>query len=250
MSIACASRELGQDLLGLLGVAQPREHLDVDRVVLQPLAEGARQCCERQHCGRHQDRHLLLDEHRLEGCSQRDLGLAEPHVAAHQPIHGSLRLHVREHIGDGSVLIGCLVEGKLGLELAEEVVGSMEGMSGVSLAGGVDVEQLRRHLQQVFFDLALAGLPGGPAKLVEPDAVGVGAGELLDLAQLLDRQVELVRAVVVQQQEIAVDTPDRHARQPAIARDAVFDVDHQVAFIQIAEGGHEWLLEALWTYGL
>ena len=129
-------------------------------------------------------------------------------------------------------LVGGLLPGELGLELAEDLVRLGEGVAGVGRAGGVDVEQLGGHLEQLLLDPRLAQREGAAAQPVEPDGVGRGAGELLHLAQLGDRQVEPVGALVGQHQEVALDPADLHLGEAEVAGDAVLDVDHQVALVR------------------
>ena len=58
---------------------------------------------------------------------------------------------------------------ELGLELAEELVRLGEGVAGVGRPGGVEVEQLGRHLEQLLLDPGLAQREGAAAQPVEPD---------------------------------------------------------------------------------
>ena len=111
-------------------------------------------------------------------------------------------------------------------------------------AGGVDVEQLRRHLEELLLHPRLAQREGLAAEAIEPDGLRGGAGELLDLAELRDRQVEAVGAVVGEDEEVALDPADLHLREPEVAGDPVLDVDDEVALVELAEPRREGVLLA------
>ena len=78
----------------LLGAREEaRDDLHPDRVAGEALAEGL-PVLVREQGGRGEDRHLLAVLHGLERGPQRDLGLAEPDVAADEAVHRDGRLHV------------------------------------------------------------------------------------------------------------------------------------------------------------
>ncbi len=76
-----------------LVVDEPRQHLDHDRKVLEPLAEYV-EVLLREHGGWRQQGDLLAAHRRFEGRAQRELGLAEADVAAEQAVHGTRSEHV------------------------------------------------------------------------------------------------------------------------------------------------------------
>ena len=71
-------------------------------------------CCWASIVVGHQHQHLAAARHRLQGRSHRHLGLAEADVAADQPVHRLLGLHV---VGDGLdralLVVGLLVRERL-----------------------------------------------------------------------------------------------------------------------------------------
>ena len=111
------ARDAASHLLGLGRGEEPGEHLDPQRVAGEAVGEGLVVLLGQQRGG-HQHGHLLAVLHRLEGSPQRHLGLAEAHVAAHQPVHRVLGLHVALPVGDGHQLVGGLLEGEGVLQLA------------------------------------------------------------------------------------------------------------------------------------
>ena len=92
---------------------------------------------------RYEDRRLTAVLHRLEDRTYRNLGLAEPDVAAHQAIHGQRPFHVGLDILDGSELVSCLLveEGLLELALPRGVSGE-----GVALCGNTLLVQENQFL--------------------------------------------------------------------------------------------------------
>ena len=81
------------------------EHLDADRERRQAALGRWLEVLLGQDGGRHQDRDLLAVLDRLEGGSQRHLGLAVAHVAADEAVHRAAAEHVGLHLLDGPRLV-------------------------------------------------------------------------------------------------------------------------------------------------
>ena len=113
------------DRLALLGGrAEAADVLDRERVVAQALGEGAEVLLGEDR-RRREHQHLLAVVGGLERGAQRDLGLAVADVAADQPVHRALGLHVGLDGLDRLALVGRLAVRERGLELAQPVaVGS------------------------------------------------------------------------------------------------------------------------------
>ena len=97
-------------------LAQARDHLDLERELGEALPEGAEVLLGEDR-RRHQHHHLLALDRRLVGGAQRDLGLAVADVAADQPVHRALGLHVGLDRLDRVELVGGLAVGERALEL-------------------------------------------------------------------------------------------------------------------------------------
>src|SRR5690606_8931474 len=89
----------------------------------------------------------------------------------------------------------------------------------------------------------LARLPRGAAQLVERDLARVAAGELLHQPHPADRQVHLVAAGELEDEEVPGYAADLHLGEARVAADAEFGVDDQVALIEVLEAGGERLGE-------
>ena len=91
--------EFRLDLLRLLGGDQPRQLRDAQRQPGKALGEAA-VMLPRQQGRRHDHRDLRAGHRRDKGGAQRHLGLAEPDIAADQPVHRLARGHVGERVLD------------------------------------------------------------------------------------------------------------------------------------------------------
>ena len=114
---------------------------------------------------------------------------------------------------------------------------------GVAFERGARAVQLHQLLGQVAHRAADLGLGAHPLAAAQAGQrrIGVaGADVAADAVGLRDRDVQVVAFGVVQQQELGVAgqlelgllagrRARRRAHQPAVARDAVIDVDDQVA---------------------
>ena len=95
---------------------------------------------------RHEDRHLHAVLHRLEGRAHRDLGLAVTDVAADQPVHRDLPLHVELDLFDGRELVRRLHIGEGVFELALPRGVRAERVPGGRGTGRVQPDQLAGDL--------------------------------------------------------------------------------------------------------
>ncbi len=114
---------------------------------------------------------MLALHRRDESGAQRDLGLAEADVAAHQPVHRPPAFQVGKHIGDGAVLVvGFLPRETVG----ELTVGAVFGGQHRRLAQRArrsGLEQLVGDLADAFAHPGASALPCLPAQPVELNGV-------------------------------------------------------------------------------
>ena len=226
----------GEDVLRLLRTLEAAHHLHRDRVIGEALGKGP-MVLRREDRRRHQHGDLLLVFHRLECRPQRHFRLAVTDVAADQPVHRLRLLHVGEHVLDGLGLIGSLLELEVRLELPVHAVRRGKGVPGMGGARGVDVEELRRHLEQLLLHLRLALLEGLALERVELGLGRISADVFLDLPEPPDRHVEAVLAGELQQDEVGGEAAHVEPREPVVAGDSVLDVDDEIALLQVLEVG-------------
>ena len=227
------------DRLALLGRrAEARHLLDRERVVAQALGEGAEVLLGEDR-RRHQHEHLLAVVGRLERGPQRHLRLAVADVAADQAVHRAVGLHVGLDQLDRLALVGRLLVGEGGLELAQPVRVGLERVAAPAAALGVEVEQLAGQLLRGPPGARLDRVPARAAELGERRVGAVRADVARDLRQLVDRHEDLVRALELEVQVVARDAADRLRVEAREARDAVVLVDDDVARAQVGEGAQQ-----------
>ncbi len=140
-----AVRKTFQDLCRLRRRAEAREQLNVHREVLHPLQERVVVLLG-EDCRGHEHRHLAVILHRLKGGPQGDLRLAKAHIAADQPVHDPVRLHILLRVCNRiQLVLGLLVgEHLLKLPLPDGI--RREGVSLLLLPLCVQLHQVLSDL--------------------------------------------------------------------------------------------------------
>ena len=189
------------DFLLLLGRDEARQHLDLDRVVVQARLERE-QVLLREHRRRAQHRDLAPAHRHAERRAQRDLGLAEADVAADQAIHRVLALEVAHHVVDRLALIGGLFVREAGLELGVDAVLVRIRAALARGARRVQLQELVGELPDRSAHTRLGPREGLTAEPVELGRRAFLARQLLDLVQARDRQEQLVAARIFDDQHL------------------------------------------------
>ena len=183
----------------------------------------------------HGDLLSVLD--RLEGRPDRNLRLPVAGVSADEPVHDSRRLHVALDVLDGGLLVGRVFveEGRLHLALPAGV--GWERVTAPGPAGGVELQQLGRHLMNRGFGLPPQGLPPLPPDAVEARGLvsRVRADPPLDLVEPVDGDAEHLAPVVGDHENLDRLPAYLHALQPAEAADAMLHVDDVIARRQLGQ---------------
>src|SRR3546814_21119376 len=104
-----------------------RQAADVDGEAFEAFDEIGEMLAREQR-GRTYKRDLNPRHRGDEGGAERDLGLAEPDVAADEPVHRAARRHVGEHVADRAVLI-------VGFLIGEAEIGRAAGRGRVCKYG-------------------------------------------------------------------------------------------------------------------
>ncbi len=182
-----------------------------------------------QHRRRRDQRDLTAAEHRRRGGAQRHLGLAEPDIAADQPVHRMPRFQVGQDVRDGARLIDGRHEREPGDEALVAPGGRVQLRRLPGLALARQATQAPRGLGDVVFDLRAALFPALAVEPVERHrfALGAIAPDLLDLA---DRHHQHGAAGILDAQRLLFrDAGRRDTLDAAQPSDAVLDMDHRVA---------------------
>ncbi len=179
----------------------------------------------------HGDLSAVLD--RLERRPQRDLGLAEPDVAADQTVHRHRGFHVTLDRLDGAQLVGVSWKGTRELHVAlPRRIGS-EGVARRRPPSLVQHDELLGDLGDRRAHLGLGAAEIGAAHLVELGRLAARVEP--DRVDLVRGHVELVAAAVLEQQVVPLHPahgPGDHAVETA---DPVHLVHDMVAHLQVLE---------------
>ena len=212
------------------------KHLDVDRKALE-----AAHCREivllRQNRGRNENCDLLGIHHGLHRGAQGDLGFAEAHVAAEQPIHRRGRLHIALDLRDTAELIVRLDVGKVVLKfpLPRRISGKCEAHAALSL--GIELNQSVRQILDGGLGAFFGFLPRIAAQLVQLyGAVLRCADVFINQVHLGRRNVEHVRPLIGNFDVILHRAVHLHLLHADVAPDAVVLMDDQIARRQVGEG--------------
>ena len=197
-----------QRRLHFLGGAEARQLGHLHRPLAEAVDQGLVMLLGQQR-GRRQDRHLLAAVHGDERRAQRDLGLAEADVAAHQAVHRPRADHVLDHGVDGGALVGGFLEAEAGGEGLVVVRAEAVREAFARGAAGVQVQQLGGGVAHLLGGLAARLLPLAAAQPVQRRLFGADAGVAADQVQLRHRHVERGLVGVFQVQEFAAPPSPR-----------------------------------------
>ena len=169
---------------------------------------------------------LLAVDRRGEGGAQRDLGLAEADVAAHQPVHRPAGGQIVERRLDRALLVRRLLIGKAGAEFVVEAFRDGEARRGVHHPLRGDADELAGHLAHALLQPRLARLPTCSAKPVELAGLRAVARQELEI---FDRQEQPVAAGVVNLEAVVRRARGLDRLKADEAPDAMVDMDDEIA---------------------
>ena len=156
--------EVREDLLLVGAAPEPRHHVDPHREVAIPLTERV-PVLLRENRRRAEDERLSAVQRDTEGGAHGHLGLPEADVAAHEAIHGPIRLEILLDRLDRLQLVVRLAVRERALEPLEPVVREVERVPRRLAALGVEGEELAGELAHRLARAALEVLPRLPTEL-------------------------------------------------------------------------------------
>ena len=218
--------------LGFLGGEEATQYLNANRIASEAVGERVAVLC-RQQRRRRQHRDLLAVLDRFERSTDRDLGLAKANIAAHQSIHRIGALHIDLDLVDRLALIGRLHKWERLLHLVLP-----RRIHPERVADGVH-PLLVEHDQLVGNLAHCAAYP--PFRLREVATAQsvqrrrLAAHILPQRIDLIAGHVQLVAALVVQQQVVALGAANRTLDHALVLADAVLIVHDVVARLEIFE---------------
>ncbi len=135
----------------------------------------------REQRGGHEHRHLLARLHGDERRAQRDLGLAEAHVAADDAVHRLLAGEVGDDVGDGQRLVRRLFERELCGERTEFGFAGRDLLAVARGAARIQVQQFGGRIADPLRRLpCVAPLPASLPRLVQRRFLGGRTGIAAD----------------------------------------------------------------------
>ncbi len=213
---------------------EARQELDPHRPLREPILERAMVLLREQR-RRHEHGDLEAGLHGHERGAQRDLGLAEAHVAADDAVHRFRAREVLEHALDRRELILGLLERKLEREALIAVVLERHRGADARRAPRVEIQELGGRVARRFRGFTFRLRPLVRAEPVQRRILGRGTAVARDEMQALHGHVELVAARVLEQQELGQHAVHVERREAAIAADAVVLVHDRRADQEIGE---------------
>ena len=183
---------------------------------------------------RRQHHHLLAVGGGLDRGAKRHLGLAEADVAADQPVHRLLGLHVALDRLDRLDLIGGLAIGERGLHRHLPLAVGRERVALPRPPLGVEIEQLAGQCSGRAAGARLHVLPAFAAERRER-RLAAGPDVAAQLRQLVGGDVDPVLALVFEVEVVAGDAADLARLEPREPGNAVILVDDVVADAEVAE---------------
>ena len=228
-----ARGKVGAKLFCRRRLRHPRKNAKLDRKSGKPFGEDAAMLARQKRCRRNK-RHLIAGHRGDEGGAQGHLGLAKADVTADQPVRRLAGGQIADNILDRPHLVLGLGKAEAGAEFGKAAGGGVQWL-------GAGCHPLCRNLDQRighFTHAALdAGHPRLPRRTAEPVKLGVGACAAIARQHLdiLHRQIQLVSAGIDKLQAVMRATRGIDDHQPFIASDAMFGMDHQIAFLKRAD---------------
>ena len=204
--------------LACAGGEEAAEHLDADRVAGEAVGERVA-VLRRQQRRRGEDGDLLAVLDRLERGPDRDLGLAEADVAAHEAVHRVRPLHVGLDVVIATRWSGVSTNGNA------SSISCCHGVSWPNAKPSALTRCLVQH-DELLGDLAdgRADLALGLGEVAAAEAVQrrrLAADVLAQHVDLVGRDVQLVAALVGDEQVVALDATDRALDHALVLADAV-----------------------------
>ncbi|OQA06147.1 MAG: hypothetical protein BWY66_02029 [bacterium ADurb.Bin374] len=226
--VELAGRGFLQGLLLVGWFSEPAHEVDRDREPVESVQKRL-VMLEREQGGGGEHGDLLAGAHGLERGAHRHFRFAVADIAADQPVHRRVCLHVGLDRHDRLVLVGGFVVGKPFLHLHLQLAVGREREAGTGVPLRIQVEQFARDQLDVSLHPPLLAFPDLRVQAVNRGAHAFHADVFLDLVHLVGRHIQLVGAGILKEQVFARRAGRRHRLDAAILGDAVFGMDHQIA---------------------
>jgi len=206
----------------------------VHRVVCEAFFKSLDMLVSEQGCG-HQNSHLFMVQDSFECSAHGDFCFAITDIPADESVHGVWFLHVAKHVLNGFGLVRCFFKLKVSLKLVEVAVGGGEGEAGVSLPGGIHLEQFCCHFQEALFDFCFGFFPTCSSKPVQHNFSRVPPRKLRNESHSADRQIDFVFSGVFEHQKVIFHIVEQHFCHTRIAGNTEVRVNDKVPLFEVSE---------------
>ncbi len=236
-----ALRDIFQDRLDFFRAAEAAEHFDAHRERLEALLERL-ECWKQSTVVGASTATCLPSPMRFESRAHHDFGLAVTDVAAEQAVHRLRAFHVALDIGDGGFLIARFGEFEGVFEFALPVaVGGETRIPAPACARRKASEALPPYRAFCVLMRVLVRVHVAPPILSSCGFRFAFAAKSLHQIHARQRHVELVAARIFEQHVVAFGIALGDLADAEELADAVFDVDHVIAGLEIELIGGETL---------
>ena len=170
----------------------------------------------------------------FECCPDGDFGFAVADIAADESVHWLVVFEIALDILNRGKLVGRFLIRKRFLHFRLPGRVRRQGVAGRGFPGGIQFDQLRRHLLDLLF--GLFGRPRPVARVQPSDRRRrvCRADILLDPVYLVGRHINFIPAVVFQKQVVTLGPVGAFKPgNPRVAPDAVMDMHDIIAFAQL-----------------
>ena len=192
-----------------------------------------------KHRGRTEQRHLAAVCGSPESGTHGHLCLAKAHIAADQPVHGHVLVHVPQDVFYSPGLIRRLLIGEAGLKFMIELVAGSIMVALGHLAVGIHLYEVGSDFFHCLAGTVAAVVPGNrPQPVQRRRGTALCGAEALHKGQPVHWHIEHVMPLVFHEQEVVADTVCFYRLEPQVAADAIVPVDQELALGYVLKGVH------------
>ena len=227
--IDLAAGNVLKNLRLLLFGAEARKQLNIHRNRIK-AAQRRLIMLIRQHGRRREQHALLTGQNAFERGTERDLRLAEAHVAAEQSVHRARRFHIVLDLFNAPELIVRFHIGEAAFKIVLRIVIRQERNALRLLPRRVELDELRCHILDSLLDVGTRLVPFLRAELVQLDVFVILAADIARYhIELCGGDKERIRAGIFQLDIILRDALHIDLFNAEEPPDAVFGVNDQIA---------------------
>ena len=227
LTLGKAIKDFPLFLGGLVTVHQGYVHREGSKAFLEVLVVLCR-----KDGGGHQNGHLFLGAHALEGGPHGYFGLSKAHITANQAVHGAPTFHVPLDVFGSLHLVRrrLVLEGVL--EFLLQLAIGRESETFHQFPAGIKFHQVPCNLHHLLLDPLFEGIPVLAPQLIQLGRFLFGNIQAVDFLQIRHGELETVATAVFQQGAVHHTAVHLHADKTQVPTHAVVLVGHVVPAVQ------------------